>query len=110
MNASDGWIDMERYPNLDPDQALEPGRLDELRDTLHATPLPPLPDTSWKTLLLIGLYDPGSLDSAPPDMAGDTLIDPAASQPTWNNHPFPGWAPHTDHEPPTDHHDDHPYH
>ncbi len=51
MTPGDGWIDMERYPDLDPDLALGPGRLDELRDALHAAPLPPLPDTTWQTLL-----------------------------------------------------------
>jgi hypothetical protein len=34
MAADEGWLDMSRYPDLDPDEALAPEVLGRLRDIL----------------------------------------------------------------------------
>jgi hypothetical protein len=32
--AEEGWLDMSRYPELDPDEAVPPAVLERLRDVL----------------------------------------------------------------------------
>lgn len=45
------WLDMARYPNLDPDDAVTGARLSELREVLLGHGLAPLPDGAWHAAL-----------------------------------------------------------
>jgi hypothetical protein len=45
---ADGWLDMSRYPDLDPDQALPPPGLGRLIEIRLGHKLGPLPEFSWE--------------------------------------------------------------
>lgn len=89
----DDWLDMHRYPNVDPELAVAPGQLARLRDELHAAPAAHLSDDTWQALLHGG-PDPFTSPSPAPDLAAGT----ASSDPSWNTalsqHPSNAWEPH----------------
>jgi hypothetical protein len=45
------WLDMTRYPNLDPDDAVPGATLTELRGVLLGHQVAPLPDGQWHAAL-----------------------------------------------------------
>jgi hypothetical protein len=65
------WLDMTRYPNLDPDDAVTGARLSELREVLLGHGLSPLPDGAWHAALgaATGTAEPAH-DPADDGMAG----------------------------------------
>ncbi|HEY8505735.1 MAG TPA: hypothetical protein VIL46_14215 [Gemmataceae bacterium] len=72
LDPPEGWIDMEGFANLDPDQAVEEAHLQALRDALHAAPLPPLPQEVWEAMVARAV----TADTA--DDAGGDAPDPPA--------------------------------
>jgi hypothetical protein len=94
------WLDMSRFPNLDPDDAVPGATLSEMRDVLLGHELAPLPDGVWHTAL---------------DAATGTA-EPASGAPegSWvaagGGHITSWWPEHQDdagagHQPPPDPHD-----
>jgi hypothetical protein len=66
------WLDMSRYPNLDPDQAIEPFQLATLRDALHAAYVPDLAPATWSELI-----EQVSAVVTTPGPASESGLDPA---------------------------------
>lgn len=70
-----GWIDMTRYPDFDPDHAVDESRLDALRDALHVTDR--IPAAAWDRLLANATSDTGT---DPADGPHATGTNPAADR------------------------------
>jgi hypothetical protein len=88
------WLDMSRYPNLDPDQAIEPAQLAALRDALHAAYVPDLASATWSELIahVSAVTTPGpasesGLDPAHDSQSGHLELAPGHAVP---GHPDPG--------------------
>jgi hypothetical protein len=97
------WLDMTRYANLDPDDAVPGATLRELREVLLGHELAPLPDGVWNAALgaATGTAEPafGAADSA----AGGGWGSPGGHLGSWRlEHQPDGGADH--HPPPNWHH------
>jgi hypothetical protein len=92
------WLDMTRYPNLDPDDAVTGATLGELREVLLGHGVAPLPDGVWHAALgaATGTAEPAA-EAA--DGASDSSGSPAGGHlgSWWPEHQPGGGA---DHHPP----------
>jgi hypothetical protein len=98
----EGWLDMSRYPDTDPDTALT-GQEQDLLSTSLAVDDTELPDAVWEHMLAVVT---GADEGADTDVETDTgtdAEDPAAD--TWAVDGDTGPAPH-DHDPAFDAGDD----
>ena len=98
------WLDMTRYANLDPDDAVTGATLSEMREVLLGQELAPLPDGVWHAALgaATGTAEPAS--GAADGAAGGGRDSPGdAHLGSWSpEHQPDGGA---DHHPPPDPHD-----
>ncbi len=98
--SPDDWLDMHRYPNLDPDLAVEPAQLARLHDALHTAPAAPLSDDVWNSVLHGGA-DPFPPEHGPIDATDPALADPSSPSvhPADPSHPWDQhlWDPHGHH-------------
>ncbi len=96
------WLDMTRYANLDPDDAVPGATLSELREVLLSHELAPLPDGVWHAALggATGTAEPatGAADGA----AGGGWAGPGSGHlgSWWLEHQAGGGA---NHPPPNPH-------
>jgi hypothetical protein len=86
----EGWLDMSRYPDTDPDTALT-GQEQDLLSTSLAVDDAELPDAVWEHMLAVVT----GADDTDADPTGDDPADPAAD----------AWAGEGDAEPALDDHD-----
>jgi hypothetical protein len=49
--AADEWLDMSRYPSLDPEDGVPDTRLARLREILRGHEVPPLTGRSWAAMI-----------------------------------------------------------
>lgn len=106
------WLDMSRYPNLDPELAVAIPVLQALRDILHTSDLALLPPSTWVGLLreVLGRAerpDPASSHgttslTGTTGMPGaipmpDTPTGPGIMEPLWNHAPGPVVPEELDH-------------
>jgi hypothetical protein len=96
------WLDLTRYPNLDPDDAVPGATLSELREVLLGHEISPLPPGAWHAALSAATgpagesgHLAGEAPGAEWDRPGDGHLGPA-----WLEHQPDGLA---DHHAPSDH-------
>jgi len=91
---SPAWLDMSRYPNLDPELAVDAPVLEALRDILHTSDLAPLPTGTWIAILreVLGTTAQAST-TAQPYMSADMSADMPGLHdivtPLWDHAPGP---------------------
>lgn len=102
MSASDeqtdtdgGWMDMSRYPNLDPDHALPVGTLAALHDILHTWNPAPLPTDTWTQAL-----DQATNPAAHLDTSSSTAHQQHDQPPSHATSTQPSQQEHDSHHPP----------
>jgi hypothetical protein len=84
-----GWLDMSRYPDLDPDQAVPDSVVGLMRDFLLGHEVAPLPDQAWDAALGAALLahggDPGTAPGTdvPGHGTGDGTGDEGAHPGPW---------------------------
>ena len=84
-----GWLDMNRYPNLDPELAVPEPVLSALRDILQASGEPILPASTWVAVLREVLGTGAEPGPSTPDVADepDATGFPGAMTPVWEHTP-----------------------
>lgn len=83
LGSAEPWLDLSRYPNLDPDHAVEPAHLDALRAAVNV-PQVTFPDDLWHHLLAGDWTRPDNdiTDHEPTDSADTHGEEPTMSYDT----------------------------
>jgi hypothetical protein len=86
-----GWLDMGRYPDLDPDHAVPAATLGTLHDFLLGGEIAPLPDEAWATAVGGALLTSGH-DAGPAETGAGQAEDSAGDGPDDHVPPAAGWS------------------